>query len=57
MLGTAVSAMNGPLAMITLGVCLAPLDMRKTLKNRRIYLTSATRLVLILLENSTALSY
>jgi len=50
MLGTAVSAvsaMNGPLAMITLGVYLAQLDVGKTLKNRRIYLASAVRLVLI----------
>ena len=44
---SSVSAMNAPLAMITLGVYLAQLDVKKALANRQIYFASAVRLILI----------
>ena len=44
---TSISAMNAPLAMITLGVYLAQLDVKKALASRQIYFASAVRLILI----------
>lgn len=44
---SSVAAMNAPLAMITLGVYLAQLDVGRAVRNRQIYFASAVRLILI----------
>lgn len=42
-----IAALNSPLAMIVLGVYLAQADLLKMMKNRRLYVCSAVRLLLI----------
>lgn len=44
---SSITAMNAPLAMIIMGVYLAQLDVKTMLQNRRVYVSSAVRLVLI----------
>lgn len=53
---SSLSAMNAPLAMVTLGVYLAQLNVGRVLKDRKVYFASAVRLLLIPLA-SYALLY
>lgn len=60
LIGTALgslSAMNAPLAMITLGVYLAQLDVKQALRQRRLYFASAVRLILIPLASWLVLRF